>query len=66
MGKIETERETAAVPSILKAVLMKGYYFSQLKGCREGERLDFTLTGHIFACVKGKKIFSLLRTSTAM
>lgn len=26
---------------IFKAVLMKGYYFSQLKGCGEGERLDF-------------------------
>lgn len=41
-------REITAVPSIFKAVLMKGYHFSQLKGRREGERLDFTLTGRIF------------------
>lgn len=72
MRKIETEREIAAMPSIFKAVLMKGYNFSQLKGCREGERLDFTPTGCTFACTVegGKKktppIFSLLRTFTAM
>lgn len=40
-GETETEREIAAVPSIFKALLMKGYYFSQLNGSREGERLDF-------------------------
>lgn len=67
MGKIKTERELAVVPGIYNAVLMKGYYFSQLKGCREVERLDFNRS-HLFMH-RGKKntsIFSLLHTSTAM
>lgn len=35
---------------IFKAVLMKGYYFSQLKGCGEGERLDFNRS---YLCMHG-------------
>lgn len=67
MGKIETEREIAAVPSIVKAVLTKGYYFSQLKECTEGERLDFN---RLHLCMQEEKkktpMSSLLRTSAAM
>lgn len=33
----EEESGIAAVPGILKAVLMKGYHFSQLKGRVEGK-----------------------------
>lgn len=64
MRKIETEREIAAMPSIFKEVLMKGYNFSQLKGCREGERLDFTPTGRTFACMMEKKKYTNLLFAT--
>lgn len=38
--------------SIFKAVLMKGYYFSQLTG---REERGLILTGRTFACMKGEK-----------
>lgn len=59
MGKIKTERELAVVPGIYNAVLMKGYYFSQLKGCREVERLDFNRS-HLFMHRGKKKHINLL------
>lgn len=49
-------KEIAVAPSIFKEVLMKGYNFSQLKGCREGERLDFAPTGRTFTFTTGQKI----------
>lgn len=60
VGKIETEKEMAATPGVFMAVLMKGYYFSQLKGCRKGERLDFSRS-HL--CMHGGKKHTHTHTS---